>query len=830
MMNDERMTKPECPRGGAPEEPFCLRYSDFFRISDFGFRISLAIRHSSFLLLACACSSAAAVDATKLPPPAKVTVDFDRDIEPIFRQACRRCHGPERPRGRFRLDNPDSALKGGDNGVDILPGNSAKSPLIHYVARLVEDMEMPPLGKGVPLKTEQIALLRAWIDQGAHWSAVLPAADSEVAIVPAVRYVGVSGNKAKFREIEGFKEDWAEGLEHFSLKQRVSPETTVTVEGRALAPDRDYRVSLELDKTDVGFVHTGAESWRRYYDDTGGYYRRFNPPSSDLNRDLHLDTGRAWVDFGLTLPRWPLMVVGYEYQFKEGAKSTLEWGNLNADFSSAPPRYGKNIYPAAEDIDERVHIFKFDLTHDLYDWHLEDRARVEIYDLKTTDVQAPQYSFGPTPDGTMTTRQETRHVQGMNTLRLERPVRDWWLVSAGYLYSRLEGDSSFNQTSADASGSPSPVFWQGDDIVLDRQTHLVSASSLFLPADALTLSLAGQGEWTRQKAAGQVLLDLQPSEPPFPFGGLGISDSDTSKASESAGIRLTTIPYTVIFADARLEQEEVDLFQEEDNPALTPFQRTTEASNDRRDLRGGFSTSPWRWFSWSGHYRSQINETDYENQKAVAYQGYPGFLRHREINGDEFQTKLVLRPKPWLTTALTYRSQTTRYSTTTDPASDFMSVLVAPGGELLAGTYRAREYGLHLTLTPYQRLYLSTSFTYSDARTETAQNGVGAVVPYQGDLYSVIANVNYQLNPRTDLHATYSFSQAHYGQNNELEGPPLGLNYTRHGLTAGVSRRLTASLTSNVRYGFYQYSEPSSGGFNNYTAHGVFLSLIYKWH
>src|ERR1043166_4901138 len=97
------------------------------------------------------------------------------------------------------------------------------------------------------------------------------------------------------------------------------------------------------------------------------------------------------------------------------------------------------------------------------------------------------------------------------------------------------------------AAAPPPVFWQGDDIVLDRQTHLVSASSLFLPADALTLSLAGQGEWTRQKAAGQVLLDLQPSEPPFPFGGLGISDSDTSKASESAGIRLTTIPYTVLF-------------------------------------------------------------------------------------------------------------------------------------------------------------------------------------------------------------------------------------------------------------------------------------------
>src|SRR6185369_12348857 len=65
------------------------------------------------------------------------------------------------------------ALQGGERGVDILPGDSAKSPLIHYVSRLVEDMEMPPDGKGRALTPEKIGLLRAWIDQGAAWPASL---------------------------------------------------------------------------------------------------------------------------------------------------------------------------------------------------------------------------------------------------------------------------------------------------------------------------------------------------------------------------------------------------------------------------------------------------------------------------------------------------------------------------------------------------------------------------------------------------------------------------------------------------------------------------------
>src|SRR5438874_1975697 len=78
----------------------------------------------------CVAATAAEVDLSKLPPPATNHIDFSRDIQPIFDQSCLRCHGPEKPKSHFRLDNRDSAIKGGDNGMDIIPGNSAKSPLI----------------------------------------------------------------------------------------------------------------------------------------------------------------------------------------------------------------------------------------------------------------------------------------------------------------------------------------------------------------------------------------------------------------------------------------------------------------------------------------------------------------------------------------------------------------------------------------------------------------------------------------------------------------------------------------------------------------------------
>jgi mono/diheme cytochrome c family protein len=95
-------------------------------------------------------------------------VDFTRDIAPIFQAHCVSCHGMEKQRGGFRLDDREAAFKGGENHAPaIQPGNSAESPLIRFVAGLDPDLRMPP--KGEPLPASDIRLLRAWIDQGANW-------------------------------------------------------------------------------------------------------------------------------------------------------------------------------------------------------------------------------------------------------------------------------------------------------------------------------------------------------------------------------------------------------------------------------------------------------------------------------------------------------------------------------------------------------------------------------------------------------------------------------------------------------------------------------------
>lgn len=108
--------------------------------------------------------------AAELPPAATDPVDYIRDIEPLLKVRCLGCHSGEKQRGGLRLDRSAAALKGGESyGPAIVPGESAKSPLIRVVAGLEDGFTMPP--EGPALTAKEIGVLRAWIDQGAKWPA-----------------------------------------------------------------------------------------------------------------------------------------------------------------------------------------------------------------------------------------------------------------------------------------------------------------------------------------------------------------------------------------------------------------------------------------------------------------------------------------------------------------------------------------------------------------------------------------------------------------------------------------------------------------------------------
>ena len=118
-------------------------------------------------------------------------VDFVNDIKPILESKCLQCHGPDEAKNDFRVDDSTTMLS------YIEPGDLESSSLWNdYLVTDDPDMRMPPADENDEASTEltgsQLATIRVWIEEGAHWpedeqvvveEEVLPASDIAKGII-----------------------------------------------------------------------------------------------------------------------------------------------------------------------------------------------------------------------------------------------------------------------------------------------------------------------------------------------------------------------------------------------------------------------------------------------------------------------------------------------------------------------------------------------------------------------------------------------------------------------------------------------------------------------
>ena len=99
------------------------------------------------------------------------TPDFNRDILPLLSENCFACHGPDEKvrEADLRLDVEAEVIGDAESGHAIIRGDSESSELFDRISTDDEYSLMPPPDSGKKLTTEQIELIKRWIDSGAKW-------------------------------------------------------------------------------------------------------------------------------------------------------------------------------------------------------------------------------------------------------------------------------------------------------------------------------------------------------------------------------------------------------------------------------------------------------------------------------------------------------------------------------------------------------------------------------------------------------------------------------------------------------------------------------------
>jgi uncharacterized membrane protein len=103
-------------------------------------------------------------------------------VQPLLARRCGTCHGGDKREGSFSIATYESTLAGGDTGLAVSPGDLPGSELYYRITLPADDEKHMPAEGKTPPTSDQIAILRWWIEKGAPHGTTI----GELAVEPAV--------------------------------------------------------------------------------------------------------------------------------------------------------------------------------------------------------------------------------------------------------------------------------------------------------------------------------------------------------------------------------------------------------------------------------------------------------------------------------------------------------------------------------------------------------------------------------------------------------------------------------------------------------------------
>ena len=97
---------------------------------------------------------------------APLDVSYEKQVLPIIKAKCFRCHGSKKQEGGLRLDLAESWLAGGDSGPAIVSGSIEENTLFQRLITSDKSARMPL--DAARLNDSELQLIRKWITEGAQ--------------------------------------------------------------------------------------------------------------------------------------------------------------------------------------------------------------------------------------------------------------------------------------------------------------------------------------------------------------------------------------------------------------------------------------------------------------------------------------------------------------------------------------------------------------------------------------------------------------------------------------------------------------------------------------
>lgn len=637
-----------------------------------------------------------------------------------------------------------------------------------------------------------------------------------------------SGNKSQFQQQNQISGGPFGGIEDLHIQEQIAKGTTMTLDGRGIFDEHDYKLNLALDKEKLGYLHFSASEYRTWYNGDGGFFPPSGPYYSQPGDAQALDQGDFSIEAGLTLENLPKITFKYEHTFREGDESSTIWGYTHPAGGSLV----QGLSPSINNIDEKSDIFQLDVTHNINAVDFGAGIRYESGSMNDA-LKIDQFP-GESYQQNITDRQGTSY----DLLNVHSFAESWLnknvMISAGFAFSDLDNDftgSRIYGSQYDVSYSPNAQSGLGY-YGLTGGSHLyeyVGDLNLFTrPWPHLTIvpSLRVQQQNSdATSSAFETLSDFQPE----PFAGLSAaSDLDVR---ERLDMTYNGITNWVLYARAELTEGNGNLAE---SGGLIPLNGIgVEPVNYNQQLDRFFQKygAGVRWYpargltlDAAGYYKRNHYDYDYtlDSTPNDSFTRYPAYLALQDFETYDGSFRVTFRPRQNISTVSRYEYQYSTVNTAPDPVSGLPQVESSRTiGNII---------GEDISWTPWSRLYLQAGLSYVLNETKTpASDYTPAILPAQNNYWTLNFSSGLVLDDKTDLKLGFFYYSAGDYQNNSPNGVPYGSGEQTYAITATLTRRITKNIRWSLKYGYSASDNITFGGHQNYAAQMVYSSLQYRF-
>ena len=665
----------------------------------------------------------------------------------------------------------------------------------------------------------------------------------------------LDGDKAQFEQEHRIPAQTPYGgIESLHYEQALPNDIQLTFDGHALWDFNDYDLRLELSKPKFGYVQFGFDEFRTWYDGNGGWFPHhalFLPP---FFPEMHIDRGDVWVEFGLRVPDLPEVTLRYEHEFRDGMKDSTIWG----DTALTGLRVGnttRKFIPSFRNIDEKRDIVALEIskTFDNTDVllgmryeHIDDR---DDLNMERNAGQLPPPFAGRQRFVTQHSNDDIDLFSGHAITETRFSDSSWF--TAGYSYTTLENDLSGSRTFGtqfdSAFGEPVPTLGQRDHAFIDLagmaqlDYHVVNANLFWTPLENLSIISGFRYTHEDQDASANFLAlepvaNTAPFTPTNPRGGFhfgpptpvfGERTSDYDRFAERIDLRYTGIKDWVFYAEAELEEEHGHFFEQQENEE-TPIDKDEQFIGQRYVV--GLTWYPTMRLTIAAQYYHKI--ADYDND---LHRAFGQRLVGQDWDTDDANIRVTLLPK--IPACLGTLSLTSRYDFIRTSIDGQWALDTAPLQEVEdTGVITKHMIAESITWSPLPRLYLQADGSVVLNQTETPASKISlapltspTVLNFRNDYWTVSAAAGYVIDDKTDVRADYTYYCANDWVNNAAVAMPYGMGASEHTASICLTRQISKNMRFLLKYTYFNYADETFGGHNNYRAHSIYSSLLFRF-